>query len=116
MGDEILDLIDADFEDPVASDDDDQQRVNAAKRGCNKHFKDEFLFQGWFVHRCHEADREVTTENVDDVQFSQRWCVKQDRKDNKLLTEGDIDIFRPAYEAIHIACEKTLGYHKDEIA
>lgn len=58
--DHILDQLEGvPMEMPLPTDDPQVNRVNAQRKGCNKHFKDELLYRGYYVKRCAdiEADK-----------------------------------------------------------
>merc|ERR1719253_512043 len=62
--DHIMDALDGEpAEFPELTGDDQEDRVNRNKKGCNKHFKDELLSIGYSVRNC-PAESETTVQQL----------------------------------------------------
>merc|ERR1711904_32325 len=63
--DHIMDQLDGEMDGPPAPADNAQEaRVNANRKGCNKHFKDELLLKGHAIRNCKDiaGDAEAVTK------------------------------------------------------
>lgn len=75
----------------------------AHKKGCNKHFKDELVAEGWFLTSC----KEVRPERGEGM------CLWQ--TPNK-PDEVSLNSYQTWKEALFFACEQTVGAHSDALA
>jgi len=80
------------------SDGSQQSQVDWHKRGCNKHFKDEFVALGYHVVPCKDNP--------------QRGCVKRDKEN--LPNKHSIETYEIWKEAVFYACEQTVATYADE--
>lgn len=110
--DDLLDLLEGDIdEDRLAQCNSAHERqVELRRKGCNKHFKDEFLLQGWDVKQCMHFP---TGTDPKRDEGAPGYCVW---KAEKVPEEKDIDIYSIEKEAVFQACESTVGKHTDDIA
>lgn len=69
------------------------------RKGCNKHFKDELLYEGWKVSRC------VSNR-------AKEWCLE---KGNKPSLE-QVETFSPENDAFWYVCSGILLAHGTELA
>lgn len=104
--DHIMDQFDGEMLEPaVIGENEQENRVNQNRKGCNKHFKDELLLRGWSASSCAKVD--------DSEGESARWCLEQS---DRLPTEREVDTYNVRSEAIFYACEGTLGRNGPEMA
>jgi len=127
--DHIMDQLDGELvEVPELTDNPQENRVNANRKGCNKHFKDELLLRGWSVSRCPEAEgAKLTVQAVNEegaagtkgsevaplAREGQEFCLEQR---SRLPTERDVDTYSTRNEAAFYACENTVARYAQEIA
>lgn len=76
--------------------------VDWHKRGCNKHFKDEFVALGYHVVLC-DAEKKPKKAGM--------ACVKK----GDLPNEHSMETYEVWKEAVFYACEHTIGTYTDEI-
>lgn len=108
--DHIMDQFDGELQEEVDYVENPQEnRVNRNRKGCNKHFKDEILLQGWMPKRCSEPDGTVDSTPAEE----RPWCLEQ--RGGK-PTERDVDTYSVRNEAAFYACENTVGRYGLEIA
>mmetsp|Transcript_133017 Transcript_133017/g.244035 ORF Transcript_133017/g.244035 Transcript_133017/m.244035 type:complete len:260 (-) Transcript_133017:88-867(-) len=98
--DHIMDQLDGDLPEEVPYTNDPQQdRVNQNRKGCNKHFKDEMLFEGWAVEKC--------ISNT-----GKEWCLVKGNKP----TEEQVETFSSENDAFWYVCSATIAAHGSELA
>lgn len=99
--DEIYDLLEGHQEKEFKPTGDEQRdRIEEHKRGCNKHFKDEFVFKGYQVRNC------------DDEKPNGDICVKKMNFEPGKMYREAYDVEK---EAVFYACQHTIGTYPDEI-
>jgi len=110
--DDLLDLLEGDSdEDRVAAAKSAHERqVELRRKGCNKHFKDELLLQGWDVKQCMHFP---TGTDPKTDEGAPGYCVW---KADKQPAESDTDVYRIEAESMYQACEATVGKYTDKIA
>merc|ERR1712151_246613 len=98
-----------DFEKPPEFDPNSEinSQVNAHRKGCNKHFKDELLLKGWSVGACPPPEEGMFGKHA-----TAEWCpqtvgIKPE--------EYEVDSFSKRNEAAFYACEHTIGKYGHEI-
>merc|ERR1712023_358160 len=78
------------------------------KKGCQKHFKDELIAEGWVLKVCNE-----TGQVPDDGRGPMDPCLfKGDSKPGEMAIEA-YEIWK---EGMFFACEHTIGRYNDDIA
>merc|ERR1719277_753647 len=77
------------------------------KKGCQKHYKDELIAEGWTLERC----KDVFPERNDSAP-----CFYRHPDDYATPDEETIDDYEMWKEAVFHACETTIGQHNDELA
>jgi len=75
----------------------DQMMMN--RKACNKHFKDEMLFEGWAVEKC--------ISNT-----GKEWCLVKGNKP----TEEQVETFSSENDAFWYVCSATIAAHGSELA
>eukprot|EP00930_Biecheleria_cincta_P076040 TRINITY_DN63242_c0_g1_i1.p1 TRINITY_DN63242_c0_g1~~TRINITY_DN63242_c0_g1_i1.p1 ORF type:complete len:251 (-),score=54.51 TRINITY_DN63242_c0_g1_i1:64-816(-) len=107
--DHIMDQLDGELEKPAElSTNEQENRVNRNRKGCNKHFKDDILLRGWSVRKCDDASSPLETSSE-----KRTWCLVQSER---LPSERDVDTYSVHNEATFLACEGTIGRNGAEIA
>merc|ERR1712146_221735 len=104
--DHIQDQLDGEMDGPPEPSYNAQDaRVNANRKGCNKHFKDELLLKGHQIRNCKdiasETDGKKGTGN-------KTYCLE---KSPSLPSERDVDTYSVRNEALFYACESTIARH-----
>lgn len=118
--DHIMDALDGEpTEEFEPTGDDQEDRVNKNRRGCNKHFKDEVLLRGYVLRPCPEPPQQVV--QVEDDQNETNPQDQPKRKDNCLESAGNVDsrtadTYSTRSEAVFYACENTIARHGHEVA
>lgn len=106
--DHIMDQLDGELVGLVEITDNEQvNRVNKNRRGCNKHFKDDLLLKGWAVRKCPPATS--STEAPD----GPTWCLERQPRP---VAERDVDTYSKHNDAVFYACESTIGRSGQELA
>lgn len=101
--DAIMDLFDAPLEGrPNLTGDLVLDQVEWARTGCNKHFKDELILNGWAVLSCGVA-----------ADGHERFCLEQLKA---RPTRDQADYYHYATEALFHACDATIGRKGAEVA
>ncbi|CAE8593811.1 unnamed protein product, partial [Polarella glacialis] len=114
--DHIMDQFDGDSDAPVAlSQNEQENRANRNRKGCNRHFKDEVLLRGWSVRRCAEipASGGPATAVSGEPLPNSTWCLDQS---TRLPAERDVDTYSTRHEAVWHACEATVARRGAEMA
>lgn len=107
--DHIQDQLDGEMEGPPASAENAQDaRVNANRKGCNKHFKDELLLKGHAIRNCADAGGEGDAAKKD-----KKHCLE---KMPNPPSERDVDTYSVRNEALFYACESTVARYGPELA
>jgi len=78
------------------------------KKGCQKHFKDEMVAQGWVLKMCSE-----TGEVGKDNRSAKDPCIHQE---NDRPSPMATDTYELAKEALYYACEQSVGKYNDDMA
>lgn len=90
----------------------DQRRVEAARRGCNRQFKDSYLAHGWDIQECIKF-----AQGVDPKKEKEKgvpgYCVRQTSARPSNSEMGEYCLKK---EIAYNACQQTVGTFQDEIA
>jgi len=121
--DHIMDALDGEpSEIPELTGNDQEDRVNQNRRGCNKHFKDEVLLRGFAVKQCPavtvtiEATSIMDSDSADkDPPRAKTWCL-ENVGGADTIDEKAVDTYNTRHEAAFYACENTVARHGHEIA
>mmetsp|Transcript_35514 Transcript_35514/g.81320 ORF Transcript_35514/g.81320 Transcript_35514/m.81320 type:complete len:297 (+) Transcript_35514:89-979(+) len=90
-----------------------EQQVLRKKRGCNKLYKDNFFMRGFDVYGCYRVLEGVDIESVAPYEKAKWTC---SNFTGTVPSRMEINTYTLAHEAVHHACEYTLGSHRDSIA
>jgi hypothetical protein len=105
--DSLADILEADVDyEPTGEYIDD--RMLEHKKGCNKHFKDEVVAQGYELKQCDETNLP-------------RWPHRKDKEPCLFLSEfkpvgSAVDTYEMWKEMIFHACETTVSRYSDDLA
>lgn len=112
--DMLLDLFEADYVDEAFLDNksttDMERYIEQHKKGCNRLFKDAFLGRGWDIEPC---DAPGQTKDTPKWEKAEWFCAKRIGSVPNLT---QMNTYSVRMEAIHHACESTIGKYGDELA
>lgn len=107
--DHIGDTLDGELaEPPPLVDNAQENRVNQNRKGCNKHFKDELLLQGFHIRRCDD-----NSQDTEGREKGHMYCFEQSPNP---ATERDVDTYSTRNEAMFYACEHTISRYSLELS
>lgn len=110
--DDLLDLLEGEVDEDrlEKANSAHERQVELRRKGCNKHFKDELLLQGWDVKQCVHFPEGADPKRDEGAPG---YCVW---KADKMPEEKDIDIYSVEKESMFQACEASVGKFIDKIA
>jgi len=116
--DHIMDVLDGEpAEIPETTGDEQEDRVNKNKRGCNKHFKDEVLLRGYVVRKCPAAAVTIVNDTAEsaskDTSKPRLFCLEST---GNLADSRAADTYSTTSEAVFYSCENTIARYGHEIA
>merc|ERR1711924_5365 len=99
--DDLADALEGNVDSPLTGDNVHDQMLKH-KKGCNKHFKDELVGEGWVLRTCKDVvpgrtDMEPCLHNVGDKP-----------------SDTSIDSYELWKEALFYACEQTVTRYSDD--
>lgn len=114
--DHIMDTLDGEpTEESETTGDEQEDRVNRNKRGCNKHFKDEVLLRGYVVKKCPAATVTIVDDNEPTSKEPSKprsFCLESTSNPDSRAA----DTYSTHSEAIFYSCENTIARYGHEIA
>mmetsp|Transcript_94140 Transcript_94140/g.167442 ORF Transcript_94140/g.167442 Transcript_94140/m.167442 type:complete len:272 (+) Transcript_94140:44-859(+) len=103
--DDIADVLEGDTE-YVKTGDAVHDKMMKHKKGCNKHFKDELVAEGWMLRTCKEVAPDYKNDSSPCL-----W-----RNTESKPSAQAIDTYEIWKEGLFFACEQSIGRHGDELA